>query len=252
MLDNDDVQQWKLLSNDCQTMHTVCAYTLAFHSLLFSLPLSIHTPTMALNLCASSSFYLSLQCIVITVNDTVTADPVFAVPINVMEPNPTGLNPGELSLCYEIHGDEDKWFNFISDKCLSLNAYYKLGQVFNRMGHVIRELGILSEDDNRLCRQVLAVMNDDGECSVMVDGNEVNVSNSGGLRVNKNRNRIRVSVPNCDNHRVVIWASCEDFFGNQIMRLVVTRGLNLRPTSHGFLGRKFHRHTHAQHMFTRT
>ena len=155
-------------------------------------------------------------------------------------------------MCYEIHGDEDKWFNFISDKCLSLNAYYKRGKVFNRIGHVIRELGILAEDDNRQCRQVLAVMNDDGDCSVMVDGSEVNVSNSGGLRVNKNRNRIRVSVPNCDNHRVVIWASCEDFFGNQIMRLVVTRGLNLRPTSHGFLGRIFHRHTHAQHTHTHT
>lgn len=202
----------------------------------FGLELTISTG-MDLQLGNISQATVSIADVnLITVNDTVTADPVFAVPIHVVEFDLTELNPGELSMCYEIHGDEDKWFNFISDKCLSLNAYYKRGKVFNRIGHVIRELGILAEDDNRQCRQVLAVMNDDGDCSVMVDGSEVNVSNSGGLRVNKNRNRIRVSVPNCDNHRVVIWASCEDFFGNQIMRLVVTRGLNLRPTSHGFLG----------------
>ena len=145
--------------------------------------------------------------------------------------------PGDLSLCYEIHGDADKWFNFISDKCLSLNAYYKEGVVFNRTGHVIRQLAVLSEDLNGVCRQVLMIMDDAGVCSVTVDGSEVNVSNSGGLMVNKNRNRIRVSVPNCDNHMVVMWASCEEFFGTSMMKVVVSRGFNLRPTSHGFLGK---------------
>ena len=188
----------------------------------------------------------------ITVNDTITADPVYAVPINVVEGKPPNLNLGELSICYEIHGDADKWFNFISDKCLSLNALYREGKVFNRTGHVIRQLAILSEDDTGMCKQVLVMMDDDGMCSVTVDGTEVNVSNSGGLRVNKNRNRVRVSVPNCDNHLVVMWASCEDFYGTRMMRLVVSRGLNLRPTSHGFLGRKCPCHTHRHNANTCT
>ena len=37
----------------------------------------------------------------------------------VQNPNLTGV-----SLCYEIHGRANSYFNLVSDKCTSVNAFY--------------------------------------------------------------------------------------------------------------------------------
>ena len=57
------------------------------------------------------------------VNDTLTGDPLMTVPIWT-DPD---VEPGDEieSLCYEVHGENDAYFNLISDECTSVNVYYQ-------------------------------------------------------------------------------------------------------------------------------
>ena len=170
-----------------------------------------------------------------TANDTIVADPVYAVPLKIVDGAIPGTN-GDVSLCYEIHGDADKWFNLISDTCLSVNARYsEYMSPEGDNGHRIDKLGILAVSSTSQCREVMVSMVE-GVCSATVDGSSTDMLDEDGLVVSKRRNRVRISAPNCNNQMVIIWAKCEKFAGIDMMRIVVNRGFNLNPTSHGFLG----------------
>ena len=143
---------------------------------------------------------------------------------------------GDVSLCFEIHGNADSWFNLISDTCLSVNAHYLQATIAEgRMGHIINKLGILAVSSTSQCREVMVSMVEE-VCSATVDGSSTEMLDEDGLVVTKRRNRVRISAPNCNNQMVIIWASCEKFAGFDMMKVVVNRGFNLNPTSHGFLG----------------
>ena len=58
-----------------------------------------------------------------------------------------------------------------------------------------------------------------------------------GVAVRRSLQRVRVSVPNCENVQLVMWAICEGEGAQQQIRVMITRGLNLRPTSHGLIGK---------------
>jgi collagen type VI alpha len=170
-----------------------------------------------------------------TVNDTIVADPVYAVPLKVVDGNIPGLS-GDVSLCYEIHGSPDTWFNLISDTCLSVNAHYARTMLpDDEVGHQIDRLGALVVSNADECREIMVSMVE-RVCSFTVNGSSVEMFDEDGVMVTKRRNRVRISAPNCDNQMVVIWAVCEKFAGMDIMRVVVNRGFNLNPTSHGFIG----------------
>ena len=170
-----------------------------------------------------------------TVNDTIVADPVYAVPLKIVAGAIPGTN-GDVSLCYEIHGDADKWFNLISDTCLSVNARYSECMFpGGDIGHHIDKLGILAVSSTSQCREVMVSMVE-GVCSATVDGSSTEMLDEDGLVVTKRRNHVRISAPNCNNQMVIIWVKCENFSTFDMMRIVVHRGFNLNPTSHGFLG----------------
>ena len=57
--------------------------------------------------------------------------------------------------------------------------------------------------------------------------------NRAGVAVSRVRNRARISVPNCGVNRLVMWVTCQD---RGMLRFDLTRGVQLRPTSHGLLG----------------
>ena len=59
---------------------------------------------------------------------------------------------------------------------------------------------------------------------------------SSGVSVSKYRQRVRVSVPNCDNVQLVMWVECEEVGGQEMLKFIISRGVNLQPTSHGLLG----------------
>ena len=69
-----------------------------------------------------------------------------------------------------------------------------------------------------------------------VNGNPVVDSfYSNGIRVRRLLNRVRISVPNCENKNLVMMVTCQNR-PEPMIRFDIMRGLNLKPTSHGLLG----------------
>lgn len=62
------------------------------------------------------------------VDDTLVGDPLYAVPLNVVQGLEDLTNTrnvlDSLHLCYEIHGISNQHFNLISDECINVNALY--------------------------------------------------------------------------------------------------------------------------------
>ena len=49
-------------------------------------------------------------------------------------------------------------------------------------------------------------------------------------------NRVRVSVPNCELVDLVMWVMVVEMRGENMIKFVIMRGVNLSPTSHGLVG----------------
>lgn len=163
-------------------------------------------------------------------NETVIGDPLYTIPLH----NPS--KPDERrNLCYEVHGKSNSYFNLISDECVSVNAHYLAAGVLN----IIGAIGIRAEDDKGVCRDVLVNLNG---CSVSTGvGGVLSDVQSGlfsmdGISIRKRSvDRVRISMPNCDSVRLIMWVICERGAIDMI-RFQVARGINLRPTSHGLSG----------------
>ena len=156
------------------------------------------------------------------VDDSVTADPQFTVTL----PDRSG------SLCYEVQGDANEYFNLISDTCTSVNAYYTampLDSGRNRMSSI----GIRASSGGP--EGCVEIEIDHEDCSAIVSGRVMNTSvHIGEVRVEKQMGKHwRVFVPNCKRPGLVMWVTC---MSNRL-RFDVTRGSNLRPSSHGLLGK---------------
>ena len=156
-------------------------------------------------------------------NDTVIGDPLFTVPIN---------SDGR-SLCFEIHGEPNRIFNLVSDQCTSINANYTAMNIPEN-GNVISQIGIRAVPSAGECKNVRVELQG---CRAFIGSAEViGIRNEDNVAVRRMRNRVRISVPNCDNLNLVMWVMCQNISGQPMIRFVITRGLNLRPTSHGLLG----------------
>ena len=159
-------------------------------------------------------------------NDTIVGDPLFTVPITA-----TGT-----SLCFEVHGSANRIFNLVSDVCTTVNAHYAPMDIPEN-GNIISHIGVRAVPHSGLCKNIRVEL--DG-CRAFIDDTEVIGSREEeGVEVRRMRNRVRISVPNCANLRLVMWAMCQNISRQTMLRFVITRGLNLRPTSHGLLGMLF-------------
>ena len=180
----------------------------------------------------------------IRVNDTITGDPLLTVPLNVGTDTQMllGFNEGErVSLCYEVHGEADVYFNLVSDVCVSVNAHY--ARVRSDVDiNVINRIGIRAVDN---ASQYHNIMGDLNGCRAFVDGMEIPMSNRmGGIFVRKYSNRVYIAVPNCQDNDLVMWVFCQTgtfengntTFNAPMIRFVIARGFNLAETSHGILG----------------
>ena len=185
----------------------------------------------------SSHCYTSFKCslsptptgviVEIRVNDTIIGDPLYEVPVIINGEGNT------VSLCYEIHGEPGEHFNLISDTCVSVNALYS-SMINPSNGNIISKIGVLAEDSNGVCQEIEADLEG---CTARVNGNNVTLYNQDGIRVMRRTNRIRISVPNCESTDLVMWVTCEVQGEQPMIRFVVARGFNLRPTSHGLVGK---------------
>ena len=168
-------------------------------------------------------------------NDTVVGDPVFTIPI--LHPNPgefPEFGGSTVSLCFEFAGSGSDYYNLVSDKCTSVNARYVVVET-DTVFHVIAEIGIKSEGSNFTCHKVHVTLEG---CQVLVDGQPLNGTyRREGVVVRAGRHRVRVEVPNCvQGRQLVMWISCTNQQGVDMLHFQVTRGSELAPTSHGLIG----------------
>ena len=185
------------------------------------------------------------------VNDSVIGDPLMTVPLYLT--NTSALNHIELSenevvnLCFEIHGRADEYFNLVSDSCMSVNAHYVRAHPL--LGYnIINEITVRAVGLDGTCGNIAVRVSG---CQAFIDGTVLNGTfSSAGISVRTYSNRVRISLPNCQDLDLVMWVFCErnelrgfpeqgepDInVGMDLLRFVIARGYNIRETAHGLLG----------------
>ena len=169
-------------------------------------------------------------------NDSVIGDPLYTVPLY-------SQSNKEYSLCYEVFGRTNSTFNLVSDTCVSVNAHY--GPMDNpEEGNIIDKVGVqaVGTSQTASCHNILVQLEG---CSASVHRSTENSSfeipiggkyDKDGVSVRRFSNRVRIAVPNCDNVMLVMYVICQKNVGQEMIKFVITRGLNLRPSSHGLIG----------------
>ena len=78
-------------------------------------------------------------------NDTLTGDPLMTVPILTAQSSNTTASDG-----YEVHGKADEYFNPISDKSTTVNAFYEKAPINNSDIdlNVITKIGVRAVGNN--------------------------------------------------------------------------------------------------------
>ena len=150
-----------------------------------------------------------------------------------------------ISLCYDVHGEADKFFNLVSDSCVTVNAHYSKAPITSPdiYLNVVDAIGVRAVSNIGTCVNIHVGLQG---CNTTVNGAVINMYRSSGIAVRKySNNRVRISVPNCEDTDLVMWAFCtsgrtEDSNWNyhdfDFIRFVVMRGLNLAEDSHGIIG----------------
>ena len=172
------------------------------------------------------------------VNDSTIGDPFFTVPVYTPEEQLRMLNSDSLALCYELHGEPEKWFNLVTDKCVTVNAHF----VFLTFSlTVIDDIGIKAVDSANQCVDIRISVH---QCAAQVNGIGLGLGerfSRNGVSVRRMRNRVRISVPNCNDLTLVMWVFCEINLPGQpgeMIKFVVTRGLNFGVReAHGLFGK---------------
>ena len=171
-------------------------------------------------------------------NDTVIGDPLYSVPLYSRDGK-------QYSLCYEVFGQTDSSFNLVSDTCVSVNAHY--GPMSNpEDGNIIDRIGVraVGMSQSSACHDISVEL---AGCSASVkrssDDVLLEIAEGGryqedGISIRGHRNRVRISVPNCDNVMLVMYIICEHRQDQDMIKFVISRGINLRPSSHGLIGTK--------------
>ncbi|XP_064387505.1 uncharacterized protein LOC135335846 isoform X3 [Halichondria panicea] len=164
-------------------------------------------------------------------NDTIIGDPLYSASL-------TKLNGGPDNLCYEVRGSDSQNYNLISDECVSVNALYQAMDI-PEFGNIMGTIGVRAATNDQRCYNIRVEREG---CRALVSGGVAEPAviestfASGGISVRRYPNRVRISTPNCDQVTLVMWVRCVTREGQDMLDFAVSRGANLRPTSHGLLG----------------
>ena len=178
------------------------------------------------------------------VNDTMTADQFVTVPI-FTDPD---VQEGDAitSLCYQVSGEADTFYNLVSDSCVLVNSHYSRAGNNNPniTLNIVDAIGVRAVSNNGTCLNIRVGL---GGCQATVNGGDVSrIYQSNGITIRVYPNRVRISVPNCADRDLVMWVFCTsgitedpftlEYFNFNFIRFVVMRGLNLVEESHGLIG----------------
>ena len=184
---------------------------------------------MSYNNLVTISYYSSL-C---TDDSNIRADPMFTVPLSGHINMP--------SLCYEVYGMADKYFNILSDQCVSVNAHYsevkKVGHGATRPLHIIDEIAIRAVDNiTSQCIDVVIELNNH-QCLVSVNGALLRHGHfsKGDMHISYSLTRAVVSISNCENGKIVFAVQYKRLPTN-FLELEIENGQGITLSSHGLVG----------------
>ena len=176
------------------------------------------------------------------VGDTVVADPLLNVHLLLPSAHPLS----KASLCYELRGMADKYFNLLSNNCTSINAHYATVP-----GHpdinIIDEVSVRTTDLANRCIDVSINL----QCTTVVNSTPLGPNQeyaSNGVTVGKYGGAsVQVAIPSCSGGQsLALRVECQSGtlrdvdaipFIARMMKIVVRRSLvTTGGSSHGLLG----------------
>ena len=168
--------------------------------------------------------------------DTVIGDPLFETALFKFE-DEDGNKEFNYSLCYEVHGNSNEHFNFISDKCVSVNGFYTLTAI----GNIISSMGVRATDNSGSCQNISVIQDQiSGKCELYASGVQITGEYElAGIsaKLSSDSTKVHVSVPNCaERLPLVMLFKCQNVADRFMIRFDIMHGVSLRPTSHGLLG----------------
>ena len=146
-------------------------------------------------------------------------------------------------MCYEVHGQNDAFFNLISDNCVSVNAHYVAAE--EPRDNVIKEIGVVATDKANRCHYVNVSVTENGICEAEVDGVQLvnDSSDMTGIVVKHRSKVVRIDAPNCGQRSdyLVMWVQCQKIMlgstPQTMIMFTINRGLCQRPSAHGLIGK---------------
>ena len=163
------------------------------------------------------------------------------VPLDI-NPLQIGASANVLSLCYQVHGEEDKLYNLLSDDCVSVNAH--VSQPYTDR-HIIDKIGIRAVGNNGTCYDISIEREN---CAVSINNQSLPTNNhfqEEGIEVLSESlaeiPTIRISVPNCGKPTIDhMFISCTQYTihdtPTDILQFGSTRGKSQVQPPHGLIG----------------
>ena len=169
---------------------------------------------------------------------------VMSVPLDI-DPSLLGLTANTLSLCYQIHGKAEKYFNLLSDQCVSVNAHV-IQPHSDIDSNVMDQIGVRAIGNNGSCYNIMMNHHD---CSVHINGQQLSdntdfqeediVVKQYATSIGQPQS-VQISVPNCDSGSIDIFISCTYYniqnMATEILQFGSTRGEVLAEPPHGLIG----------------
>ena len=174
----------------------------------------------------------------ILLTDTIVfvGDPLYEVPVTH---TPEGMDPTTTSLCYQIHGENSKYYNIISGSCVQVNVLYDAIGRDLQDGNYIKDIGIVAHNTAGSCNKIEVIGKG---CRAIVDGIALDGSynQDGVIIASTGRKTYDVILPNCkatqgDDLRFKL--RCIKVNNKRVVRVDIIRNGGLRPDAHGLLGK---------------
>lgn len=194
-----------------------------------------------------------LRCGIESLADCIEAVTVYLISPDITQVEDMGIFTNSLlsvpisnvSMCYIVSGEIDKFFNLISGECVAVNAHYVRGTDNPNITLTITDtIGVRAVSNSGTCVNIK--VSQEG-CRATVDGEVVASKYSlDGITVYTYKNHVRIAVPNCGDTDLVMSVFCitvrtEDPFTRQYhlvdsLRFVVVRGQLNHKLFHGLIG----------------
>ena len=162
-------------------------------------------------------------------------DPLYEVPVTH---TPPGMDPTTTSLCFQVHGESESYYNLISDDCIQVNVLYGAMKT-HEDGNFIKEIGILAHNSETACTEITLQAK---RCVPIINGVSFNGSyNEDGIIIKKTGKRnYEVTVPNCkptQGDDLNFKIACYKINKQKIIHFDVIRGGGIKPGAHGLIGK---------------